>query len=470
MGKEITLTIPDNAADMEDVLNDESKVRALMQNPDGLREFVRGYMEEVEHNDPDLVSQGREMLQKGLSDFVEDHGVDKADLKRLPMDQAVAQRMAYNGGSELAWFRNMTSAQKRAATAAYEPDAPGATLDGHFKRIADFYRGIDWQTREGRIERLLTDSQTKVLGETQGDAGGFLVPEEFRVQLLSLALESSVVRPRATVIPMTGQKIRIPAIRDTTHASTVYGGIQAYWTPESGSFTQTEPTFSQVALEAKKLMGGTRVGNELVKDSAISLESLLNRMFAEAIAYFEDDAFIAGIGGGQPLGILNADAMISVAKETGQAATTIVWENLVKMYSRMLPASLGRAVWYANNDVFPQLATMALSVGTGGSAVWINNGAAGPPATILGRPVIFTEKAETLGTAGDICLMDPSYYLIGDRQTLEVASSMHVRFNTDETDWRFIQRLDGRPWIDSALTPRNGSNTVSPFVNLATRS
>jgi len=250
----------------------------------------------------------------------------------------------------------------------------------------------------------------------------------------------------------------------------VFGGIQAYWTPESGTFTQTEPTFGQVRLDAGKLMGGTRVTNELIRDSVISLEAILNRLFAQAIAYFEDDAFINGVGAGQPIGILNADAMVTVSKETGQAATTIVWENIVKMYSRMLPSSLGNSIWYGHNDIFPQLATMSLNVGTGGSAIWINQGVSGPPATILGRPLFLTEKAQTLGTAGDLVLVDPSYYLIGDRQNLEVASSMHTRFNTDETEWRFIERLTGKPWIDSALTPRNGSNTVSPFVNLATRS
>ncbi len=478
---EITLKIPGNAADLEDVLNDETKLRALMQDPAGFKQFVKGYATEVHSKDPDLLAQGREMMEEGLKEFMDDNGFG-GKLKRIPMDQSVARQMAYNGGQELPWFKGgnplsmMTPARKAAALAMYEPEAPGAVMDGTFQRISDYYIGIDWQTQKALASGnrapwdKLTDAHYKVLGESQGDAGGFLVPEEFRVQLLSLALEQAIVRPRAMVIPMTTLKVKIPAIRDTSHATTVFGGIQAFWTPESGSFTQSEPTFSQVALEAKKLMGGTRVANELIKDSAISLEALLNRLFSQALAYFEDDAFINGVGAGQPIGILNADALVSVAKETGQAATTIVWENLIKMYSRMLPMSLGNAVWIAHNDTFPQLATMALNVGTGGSAVWINNGVAGPPATILGRPVLFTEKAQTLGAAGDIYFTDLSYYLIGDRQSLEVASSMHTRFNTDETEWRFIERLDGKPWIDSALTPRNGSNTFSPFINLAVRS
>jgi len=196
---------------------------------------------------------------------------------------------------------------------------------------------------------------------------------------------------------------------------------------------------------------------------------LLGRMFPEALAYFEDDAFINGDGAGEPLGILNADALITVTKETGQAATTLVAENLDKMYSRMLPSSVGNAVWIAHPDTFPQLASLSRAVGTGGSAIWVSNISDGPPSSIYGRPLIFSEKAQTLGTAGDIYFVDLSYYVVADRQAVTMAASEHVRFTNDEMVWRFVERIDGRPWIDSALTPRNGSNTLSPFVNLAAR-
>ena len=195
-------------------------------------------------------------------------------------------------------------------------------------------------------------------------------------------------------------------------------------------------------------------------------EALLLRLFPSALAYFEDDAFINGVGGGQPVGILKADALVTVAKETGQASGTIVTENIDKMYSRMLPSSRGRAVWLAHPDTLPQIVSMTRSVGTGGSAVMMNNMAGAAPASIYGRPLILTEKCQTLGTAG----VDFGYYVIGDRQSLSMAASPHVRFQNDETVWRFTQRVDGRPWLESALTPRNGSNTLSPFVNLATRS
>jgi HK97 family phage major capsid protein len=169
-------------------------------------------------------------------------------------------------------------------------------------------------------------------------------------------------------------------------------------------------------------------------------------------------------------------ASVNVSKETGQPAATIVWENITKAYARMLPTSLGSAVWVANIETFPQIATMALAVGAGGGPVWIgsgynpgNSGASTPPTTILGRPVLFTEKASALGSPGDISFVDLSYYLIGDRMTMQSMVSEHFLFSTDKIAFRIIERLDGRPWIQSAITPHAGSGSLTPFVQLATR-
>jgi HK97 family phage major capsid protein len=139
------------------------------------------------------------------------------------------------------------------------------------------------------------------------------------------------------------------------------------------------------------------------------------------------------------------------------------------MYSRMLPQSLGSAVWVVSPNTFAELATMALSVGTGGGPIWLNNGVQGPPATILGRPVVISEKVSALGNEGDVNFIDFSYYLVGDRQAMTVSSSEHFRFQNGETSFKFVERLDGRPWLQSALTPRNGGDTLTPFVSLAER-
>ncbi len=300
-------------------------------------------------------------------------------------------------------------------------------------------------------------------GSVEGDdtAGGYLIPEEFRNQILMDALELTVMRRAgATVIPMRTDTIRIPKVTDTAHTASVFGGVVAYWTDEQGTVTPKDPTFGSVRLIARKLTGYTYASNELLADSAVGLEALLLRMFSQALAWYEDSAFINGDGVGKPLGYLKSGALLAVNRS---ATSTIAIADLASIMGRFLPQSLPRAVWIANPNTLSQLiklgSTYLTWFGPTGSI------AGAPPSTLLGKPIYFTEHASAVGTAGDITLVDPSYYLIGDRQTITVAASEHTRFTTDETAWRFVERVDGQPWIDSAFTPAHGSS-LSPFVTL----
>jgi hypothetical protein len=46
---------------------------------------------------------------------------------------------------------------------------------------------------------------------------------------------------------------------------------------------------------------------------------------------------------------------------------------------------------------------------------------------------------------------------------------MHVRFSYDEMAFRITYRVNGQPAWKTALTPKNGNSTVSPFVTLEAR-
>ena len=83
--------------------------------------------------------------------------------------------------------------------------------------------------------------------------------------------------------------------------------------------------------------------------------------------------------------------------------------------------------------------------------------------------MIFTEKVPVLGTVGDIMLCDFSQYSIGLRAEVSLDRSQHVGFTRDTTYYRATLRADGRPTWPSAMTPKNGGDTLSPFVTLATR-
>jgi len=326
--------------------------------------------------------------------------------------------------------------------------------------------------------RAWNGAVTKIAGTmNEGDMsqGGYLVPVEFREQLLQTALEASIVKARATQIPMQTNRITIPAVVDSDHSTNYFGGIIPTRTAEHAGKTAMKPAFHQVALTLHKMTGMVYVTDELLEDSPISIPPILNAMFGAAIAFEEDDDYLQGTGVARPLGAFNAGnpSLITVAIEAAQPINTILWQNIVNMWARLHPPSMKNAVWVANNECFPQLASMAMAVGAGGVPVWMPaNGVAGTPfGSLMGRPLFLTEKMQALSTAGDIGLGDFSQYLVASKAggALQTASSMHYHFNYDEQTFRFVLRYDGQPWWLSDLTPKRGTNTLSPFIILAGR-
>jgi len=352
--------------------------------------------------------------------------------------------------------------------------------DNKFKSFGEFMTSIYRLRKGGEADNRLRyidkhgriNAVEKALAEGTDSAGGFLVPEIFQAELFQLALENSLVEPNgAMVVPMTSDTLLYPRVNDTTHASSVFGGIVAYWTAEAATMTASQPAFGQVRLQANELTGYTQVSNVLMQDSAISLEPFLKRAFAEAWAWYRDLAFIRGTGSGQPLGILNAGALVSV---TRQDTDEVFIQDIINLYSRMLPASRDRAVWFMNHEVLGQLMRMvsanATPAATKERLVFIGNVVDPIKKTIFGRPYFVTEKMSALGDAGDIGFFDLSYYLIGNRQPLTIDVSEHVAFTSNQIAWRFVTRVDGQPWLASAITPYKGTATLSPFVTLSATS
>ena len=350
---------------------------------------------------------------------------------------------------------------------------------GHFAMECRKAQLNESDKTELMVDWLKTCKETKApSGMNEGiDAdGGFLVPTQFRNTLLRNAVEATVFYPRTTKIPMQTNTVEIPAVIESTRASSIYGGIIVYRPAEGASITASNPKMGRVKLQLSKLAALAYVTTELLEDSPISIEPLLGTMFGEAIGFQVDEDIVNGTGVNQARGILNSKSLISVTGETDQEADTIVTNNVIKMYSRLRPRSQRSAIWSANNDCFPQLATLQFEVGTGGSSAGLlqmgTNGVTGEPImTLLGRPLFLTEHNQTLGDKGDILLADMKQYLVGEKSggQIRAASSIHLKFDQDEIAFRFIVRLDGQAWEASALTPKHSSTTLSSFVTLAAR-
>jgi len=302
--------------------------------------------------------------------------------------------------------------------------------------------------------------------ETVPSDGGFLVPSQQAANIHAVSLESEIVQPRCYVQPMTSNSIKIPAMVIGSHGVALFGGFTASYTGEEGTIDEHDPKTRSMELNAKKLTGLIRFSSELSADTPGGMTQIEN-LCGKGLAWYRDRAFLKGTGAGQPLGILNAPCVVTVAKETGQKKETIVYENLIKMMSRMFAGSFSNSVWVAHQSTIPQLLSLSLAIGVGGSAIPVMSQINGQ-FTILTRPVLFTEKVESLGTKGDIGLFDFSQYVVGLRSEMRFDTSIHVAFAQDMILSRIIERHDGQPLWNEALTLEGGT-TVSPFVLLGDR-
>ena len=303
------------------------------------------------------------------------------------------------------------------------------------------------------------------LATTGGTTGGYTVPTEFLPRLLATAAESAVVRPRATVIPMTSRSLQVPYldVTNTPNAgdTAFFGGLVGRWTEEASTLNETEPTFRQLELVAHELSGYSLISNALLADNAIGLEALLTRIFGGAIAWFEDYAFLRGDGTGKPLGVSSAPAALSV---TRNASNQFKLVDAGTMLGKMLPGwNPATTCWVIHPTVISQMVQMvSAAAGVG----WLDNLRDKLPMNLLGLPVAISEKLLSLGTPKDVLLVDFQHYLIGDRQQIEIAYSDHYRFTNNQGTWRFVSRVDGQPWLRAAVTLSDASSTVSPYVYL----
>lgn len=463
---ELSFTIPDDADGLLETLENSAKMTEIMERggSDGLAQFNALFAKaQAEKDKGEITDQIGVQVEQQVAEILRENNHEMNGRLNL---SAEALEATLNASA----ISNMPH---------YSKTAPGHALHGVFNNTGEYLQSIfnaEQPTNASFLKnRDQLEAKAKQVEGIQaaysshiGSSGGFLMPEEFRQQMLRLAMEEAVMRSRATVIPMGAPKLTIPAIHETNRSSTLFGGVSIYWTPEEADSTESEAQFKTVSLEPDTMTGYAEIPNETMADT-IAFDAYFNATFPAAMAYEEDYAFLQGSGVGQPVGALNAACKVEVAKESGQAADTIVYNNILKMWARLPGGSMNRAVWLANQDTIPQLGTMALDVGTGGGPIWTFNAQTGLPSTLMGRPIIFTEKVDQVGDVGDITLIDPSFYLIGDLQTMTVSSSEHFKFKSRQTAFSIVSRVDGKPWLNTAITPRHGSSTLSPIVTLAAR-
>lgn len=346
---------------------------------------------------------------------------------------------------------------------------------GGFNFVGEFMKAVHGASsaqRNGAAvdKRLLIGAAApgSFASEGAGADGGFLIPPAFGAEIFQLSLTDNALLPMTDEVNVTGNGMSFPKDETTPWGT---NGVRAYWQGEALAGQATKPVFGMTSLRLKKLMALVPVSDEMLDDSA-ALASYLPKKIGASIQWKTNEAILFGPGAGLPQGAMVSGAVITVAKDTGQAANTLTSMNLANMIARLPEGSFPNSVWLINNDVLPSLFTLTLGnypiyIPAGG----VTGGMQGNPyGTLLGRPIMVSQHANTFSSQGDVMLVDLSYYqTITKSGGVQTATSMHLYFDADATAFRTTFRIDGQSKIAASISPAKGTNKLSPFVQLAAR-
>ena len=319
---------------------------------------------------------------------------------------------------------------------------------------------------DGRVDQKLLRAATG-MGEGNPIDGGFLVQSDQSARLIEPLFQPNgdAILSRVNVTNVSGNGLTFNAIAETTRATTSWGGIAMYWLGEGDVKTPSQPALRKVELKLKKIAGLMYLTDELMED-APALSSRIERGFQVALRSAIIKAIVSGTGAGQPLGLLNSTAKISITGSGG--AASIVTDDVLAMRERLDPNAIS-PVWLYNPTCYKQLFQLQVGLGTAGALVSGQNIQSGPMQQMLGIPLVPCPWCSVLGTVGDLILTDLGQYEFIQKGGPQVAYSIHVKFIYDETAMRIVYRCDGQPSVISATTLEDATTTVSPIVVLATR-
>lgn len=288
-------------------------------------------------------------------------------------------------------------------------------------------------------------SLIRTKGHTEGvnSAGGFLVPDEFENELITLREQYGVFRRNARIVPMASDVKRIPKRSST---------LTAYFVGEAAAITESQQVFDNVQLVAKKLGVISTISSELNEDSVINIGDDIANEIAWAFSFKEDDCGFNGDGTSTYGGIVGLSAALTDAtyqvSDGGASAYSGVTLAELAAGLRKLPAWAGQRnnikVFCSKNAYHAIFERLALNAG-GNNATDIANGLTQPK--WYGYPVEFaqvipvTESAgATFAYIGDL----QQACIFGDRRSNSIAFSDSAlnAFEQDEIAVRGTERFD----------------------------
>lgn len=314
-----------------------------------------------------------------------------------------------------------------------------------FNRDAILNAGIDIKEYNSKIRE---DMKAAGMSEGTDADGGYLVPVEFYNVVIQFATQQSPILSQVWRLPMSGLTLKIPKLAQA--AGSYFGGISLYWKSEAEEKPDTKAAFEQLEFTAHKLIGLIYLTDELIADSAINIINFITGLFTRAFQYEMERVIIRGNGTSQPLGIVSDPGINFVARQTANA---IEFDDIVNM-DTSLDENFRNLTWITRKTVIGAIRKLK---DTNDQPIFHSDyhntlmQGTNPP-SLFGYPIMQTRNCPALYSTGDLILGDLSMYILAMRQELNIAQSTDVRFIYDETAYRFVARLDGKPAVSEAFS------------------
>ena len=373
-------------------------------------------------------------------------------------------------------------------------------IDGGFKTLGEQLVAVAAAARGARPDPRLfagdfdQNGNFRAAGGSDGamneavpSEGGFLVGADHSDKIYQRTYATGSIMSKCTRVPIGAgsNRLKLRIVDEDSRADgSRMGGVLALWENEADAYIYSRGKFRQIELALNKLTGLVYATDELLLD-APALDAWIMQNLPIELTFRVEDALFNGTGAGQPLGVFNTQALLTVNGGGSSASLAVAdvlaaWAQFwhpglsnsiasIQQDSLTPPGGTSSAAWFVDQSVLPYLFQLQMGTATGAAVILLYH----PPGTnplygqygeLLGLPVIPTEHNMNYGTAGDILLADMSQYLLADKGAIQAASSMHVRFVYDEMTFRFTYRVDAQTTWKKPLTPKSGGPNLSPFV------
>lgn len=233
-----------------------------------------------------------------------------------------------------------------------------------------------------------------VTSTTTGSEGGFTVESSVASELINAMKAYGGMRDVATVFSTEqGNPMNWPAMDDTGNVGELIA--------ENVTATDLDPAFSTVGLNVFKFSSKVvTVPIELLQDSQVDIEAVVNDLLAERLARIQNTLFTTGTGTAQPRGIVTAASSGKVGA-TGQTLT-VTYDDLVDLEHSVDPAYRDApGVGFMLNDT--SLRVIRKLKDSQGRPIFVpgyeQGVPGGAPATLLGRSTYINQDVASMAAS-----------------------------------------------------------------------